>query len=135
MDGEIRHQVEHILTSRMKYSQLQYRVHWEGADEDLEWYNAGKLKRWPHKLKAFHDANPTAAGPPHNLDQWLLHVMNNEGPPPDAFGDNASAKIPKEHKRPKTKGEILREIREEQAAMRALPVQKGAVMSRAEAVT
>ncbi|KAG6054577.1 hypothetical protein E4U32_006835, partial [Claviceps aff. humidiphila group G2b] len=70
VDGEIRHQVERVVTSRIRHGQLQYRVDWEGADEDLEWYNAAKLKRWTPKLKIFHDAIRT---------QWAPHVILTNG--------------------------------------------------------
>ncbi|KAG5994631.1 hypothetical protein E4U52_000955 [Claviceps spartinae] len=55
-------QVIFIRYNEFEYYQLQYHVHWEGADEYLEWYKAEKLKRWSRKLKIFHEANPTAAG-------------------------------------------------------------------------
>ncbi|KAG5993157.1 hypothetical protein E4U52_002173, partial [Claviceps spartinae] len=98
---------------------LQYRVDWEGADEDLEWYNAAKLKRWTPKLKIFHDANPNAVGPSCNFDKWLRHCETEEGPPPDAFGDNSPIKGMK--KRPKwpTKGDILRDLKEKAAISKA----------------
>ncbi|ODH13340.1 hypothetical protein ACO22_07348, partial [Paracoccidioides brasiliensis] len=71
IDGENEWEVEHILASRINRGKLQYQVHWKGFDEDSSWYPAHDFKGSPHAIRDFHEANPTKAGPPRRLDEWL----------------------------------------------------------------
>uniref|UniRef100_A0A093X6N5 tRNA pseudouridine synthase B n=1 Tax=Talaromyces marneffei PM1 TaxID=1077442 RepID=A0A093X6N5_TALMA len=64
-------EVEKILASRIMWRKLRYRVGWLGRDPDPKWYPAGYLKNAPLALKAFHDANPKAPGPPERLREWI----------------------------------------------------------------
>lgn len=112
VDGEIRHQVGQVLMSRIRSGKLQYRVDWDGADEDFNWYNAGKLKRWPHKLRQFHEANPTAPGPPYNLKRWIEMLDNDEGLPADKLSDDSPATPPSRKGTKRTKAQVLQDIRD-----------------------
>ncbi|KGQ00850.1 hypothetical protein PAAG_12477 [Paracoccidioides lutzii Pb01] len=71
IDGENEWEIDRILASRISRSKLQYRVRWKGFDEDSSWYPARDFKGSPHAIRDFHEANPTKAGPPRRLDEWL----------------------------------------------------------------
>ena len=63
-------EVQKILASKLVRNKLYYRVQWLGYDEDLEWYPASNFKYSPAKLREYHIANPTQAGPPKKLVDW-----------------------------------------------------------------
>ncbi|KAG5958066.1 hypothetical protein E4U56_005847 [Claviceps arundinis] len=63
--------------------------------------------------------NPNAVGPSCNFDKWLRHCETEEGPPPDAFGDNSPIKGMKERPKRPTKGDILRDLKERAAKSKA----------------
>ena len=64
-------EIDQVLASRIMWRKLRYRVSWLGRDPDPKWYPAGYLKNAQLALKAFHDANPEAPGPPRRLHEWL----------------------------------------------------------------
>lgn len=69
--GDEEFEVQEILAVRKKRNKLEYRVSWIGYDADLEWYPPSDLKYSPHKIREFHQANPTLPGPPARLLDWL----------------------------------------------------------------
>lgn len=69
--SEEEYEVQEVLASRAIRNQLEYRIKWVGYDEDPEWYPASNVKNAPHKLRDYHLANPTQAGPPRRLPAWL----------------------------------------------------------------
>jgi transposase InsO family protein len=69
--SEEEYEVQEVLASRTIKNQLEYRIKWVGYDEDPEWYAASNVKNAPHKLRDYHLANPTRAGPPRRLLEWL----------------------------------------------------------------
>ena len=71
IEGENEWEIEEVLASRINRGKLQYRVKWLGFDDDFNWYPARNLKGSPHLLRKFHTANPTKAGPPKRLGDWL----------------------------------------------------------------
>jgi hypothetical protein len=72
INGEAEWVVERILASRLfRKKTLQYRAEWTGHDPDPKWYPASDFRGAPHVIRDFHIENPTAAGPPRRLDQWL----------------------------------------------------------------
>ncbi|EEA26621.1 retrovirus polyprotein, putative [Talaromyces marneffei ATCC 18224] len=71
VNGYSEWEVEKILASRIMWRKLRYRVGWLGRDPDPKWYPAGYLKNAPLALKAFHNANPKAPGPPERLREWI----------------------------------------------------------------
>ncbi|EED15979.1 conserved hypothetical protein [Talaromyces stipitatus ATCC 10500] len=64
INGQLKWEIERIIASRISRKKLQYQIDWVGRDPDPKWYLAGYLKNAPLALKAFHDGNPKAAGPP-----------------------------------------------------------------------
>lgn len=54
-----------IIDSRYHYNRLQYKVKWEGFDEDITWYNADgeEFANAQEAIQDFHAAYPQAAGP------------------------------------------------------------------------
>jgi hypothetical protein len=71
VDGVDEWEVDEIVASRLHYGKLQYRICWKGHDLDNQWYYAEDVRYCPHKVQAFHKANPEAAGPPKRLADWL----------------------------------------------------------------
>lgn len=71
IDGENEWEVERILASRMSRGKLQYRAKWIGFDDDPAWYPARNFKGSPHKIRDFHQENPSRSGPPKRLAEWL----------------------------------------------------------------
>jgi len=78
IDGEDEWEIEEVLAVRKRRGKLQYRVKWLGWDDDPEWYPASNLKNAPHKIRDYHTANPTQAGPPTELQEWLRHWEQEE---------------------------------------------------------
>jgi hypothetical protein len=78
VEGENEWEVEKVLAVRQRRGKLQYRIQWLGFDEDPHWYPASNIKNAPHKLRAFHTANPDRPGPPKRLDSWITAWENNQ---------------------------------------------------------
>jgi Chromo (CHRromatin Organisation MOdifier) domain len=76
VDNELEWEVDDILAVRIRYGKLQYRVKWLGCDDDPNWYPASDVKYAPHKVRDFHEANPTKPGPPKRLKDWLRQWEN-----------------------------------------------------------
>jgi hypothetical protein len=64
-------EIEEVLGSRIINRKLYYRIHWKGADEDLEWYPCSDAMTAPHLLRSFHLRHPDAKGPPRALPKWI----------------------------------------------------------------
>lgn len=64
-------EITSILGSRVQNNKLEYRIQWQGADEDLEWYPCSDAMTGPHKIKEFHTSHPQAKGPPRALPKWI----------------------------------------------------------------
>jgi hypothetical protein len=71
VNGQDEWDVEEVLASRGYYGKLQYRVKWASSEPDPTWYPASDFIGCPHKLKEFHDQNPSLPGPPRYLTDWL----------------------------------------------------------------
>ena len=69
--GDDEWEIEDILACRKQRNSLSYRVSWLNQDVDLIWYDATDVKYAPAKLQQFHLNNPTQAGPPARLPNWL----------------------------------------------------------------
>lgn len=71
LPDEVEYVVNKILASKVTYNKLRYRAEWVGHPDDPEWYIASNFKNSADKLKAFHEENPQAPGPPKRLQNWL----------------------------------------------------------------
>jgi transposase InsO family protein/predicted aspartyl protease len=69
--GKEEWEIEEIQASKLARGKLQYLVSWIGHDPDPTWYPASNFLGAPHKLKEFHDQNPTRPGPPARLQEWI----------------------------------------------------------------
>jgi hypothetical protein len=96
VDGEPEYEVARILDSRTHYEELQYQADWMGHDPDDTWYPARSFKNSAAALRRFHEDHPKAAGPPLNLQKWLLAAPESRFEEDDAM-DNVAMKVP--HKR------------------------------------
>ena len=74
--GDDEWEVQTILACRKLRGSLSYKVSWLNQDVDLTWYTASDVKYAPAKLRDFHLANPTQAGPPARLLDWLKAWSN-----------------------------------------------------------
>jgi len=72
-NGELEWEVERIISSRISRGTLEYQVEWNGWDPDETWYPASNFKNAPLRVRDYHEKNPSEAGPPLRLDQWILH--------------------------------------------------------------
>lgn len=64
-------EIDHIVACELRRGNLKYRIQWTGFDPDFTWYWASDVMYSPHKLRQFHDDNPSSPGPPRNLALWL----------------------------------------------------------------
>jgi hypothetical protein len=69
--------MDKILSSRLYYKKLQYKIAWEGHDPDPEWYPAENFKHSPDKLQEYHQANPEAPGSPVQLEHWITAALGD----------------------------------------------------------
>ena len=58
INGEPEYKINKILTSRIYYGRLQYKVNWVGYDLDDTQYNADGFISAPYKIKAFYNKKP-----------------------------------------------------------------------------
>ena len=69
--GEEEWELESVQGSRVRGKKLKYRLSWVGSsDVDLTWYDCSSAMYAPERIRAFHVANPLAAGPPARLVEW-----------------------------------------------------------------
>jgi hypothetical protein len=61
------YEVEEILSTRLVYGLLYYKIKWQGLDEDPVEYSPKDLRHTPFALRAFHKRYPRRPGPPKNL--------------------------------------------------------------------
>ena len=73
------YEVEQVLASRRRRKQLQYQAKWAGYTADQEWYDADNFEHAPFKLRDFHEANPSAPGPPAKLKEWIKTAEQEMG--------------------------------------------------------
>jgi hypothetical protein len=71
INSEPEWEVERMEASRIYRGKLQYQVKWLGWDPDEEYYDASNFKHAATRIKAFHERQPTAPGPPMRLQQWI----------------------------------------------------------------
>jgi transposase InsO family protein len=71
VEGEQEWEVQEVLASRLFRRQLQYQVKWLGHDTDPTWYPAENFQNAPHRLRKFHQDNPSQPGPPRLLEEWI----------------------------------------------------------------
>jgi len=90
VDGNEEWEVDKILSSRVsgRNKQLQYKVQWKGWDPDNQWYPATNFKNAPLLLDDYHQQNPTKAGPPVRLEEW----MKENGDKSQYVNDNVATK-------------------------------------------
>jgi transposase InsO family protein len=69
--GDTEWEIQEVLASKLSRKRLFYRVKWMNLDDDLEWYPASDFKYAPHKIRDYHLSNPTQAGPPKRLHDWI----------------------------------------------------------------
>lgn len=69
--GEREWELEEILAVKLVRKTLKYQASWVGYDPDPAWYPASNFMGSPHKLRDFHERNPTEPGPPRMLQQWI----------------------------------------------------------------
>lgn len=84
-------EVDEILSSRISRHKLQYKVAWKGWDPDDNWYPASDFKNAPVKLKEYHERNPTQAGPPMRLQEWLDAATGDRFDPPHPDDDKSQS--------------------------------------------
>lgn len=77
ISGDQEWEVQEIIATRLHYGKLQYRAHWVGYDEDLEWYPAVNFRNSPHLIRRFHLSNPDQPGPPRSLREWMTAHEND----------------------------------------------------------
>jgi hypothetical protein len=80
VDNEPEWAVSRIISSRIHRGKLQYQAQWIGLDPDPTFYDAESFKRAPVRVQEFHDENPTAAGPPRRLQEWLMAAADDRDP-------------------------------------------------------
>jgi hypothetical protein len=78
VNGELEWEVEKILSSRVRYGKLCYKVEWKGWDMDDQWYPASNFKNAALKLKDFHEKYPDEAGPPVRLESWIRSAIEDK---------------------------------------------------------
>ncbi|CAN8100251.1 unnamed protein product [Discula destructiva] len=77
--GWIEAELEKVTESRVHKGVLEYKVLWKDGFVDDGWAPAGGLRQAPLKLDAFHQANPTADGPPMRIDIWRAAYFRGDG--------------------------------------------------------
>ena len=65
------YEVEEILSARLVYGLLRYKVKWQGLDDDPTEYSPKDLRYTPLALRTFHKKYPRRPGPPKNLQYWI----------------------------------------------------------------
>jgi hypothetical protein len=61
------YEVEEILSTRLVYKLLRYKVKWQGLNDDPAEYSPEDLRYTPFALQTFHENYPRRLGPPKNL--------------------------------------------------------------------
>lgn len=77
INGEQEWTVQKVISSRLYFKKLQYKVDWLGHDPDPTWYYASNFRNAPARLKEFHDRHPDAPGPPARLTEWLAAAADD----------------------------------------------------------
>jgi hypothetical protein len=62
-----KYEVKEILSMRLVYGLLCYKIKWQGLDEDPAEYSPKDLCHAPFALRAFYKRYPQRLGPPKNL--------------------------------------------------------------------
>jgi hypothetical protein len=62
-----KYEVKEILSTRLVYGLLRYKIKWQGLDEDPTEYSPEDLRYTPFALRAFHERYPRRPGPSKNL--------------------------------------------------------------------
>jgi hypothetical protein len=78
VNGELEWEVEKILSSKVLYSKLYYKVEWKGWDIDNEWYLISNFKNSGLELYKFHEQNPGEAGSPVRLNKWIRYTEEDK---------------------------------------------------------
>jgi hypothetical protein len=65
--GDDEYKVKEILSTRLIYRLLCYKVKWQGLDNDPAEYSPKDLRYTPFALQAFYEQYPRRPGPPKNL--------------------------------------------------------------------
>ena len=78
VNGELEWEVERIISSRVLYGRLHYKVEWRGWDPDDQWYPASNFKNAAFELRRYHEENPDEAGPPVRLETWIRCAQDDK---------------------------------------------------------
>lgn len=89
VDGEDQWEVDKIVASRLWRGRLQYQADWKGYDPDPEWHDAANFKESPFAVRDFHAENPSKAGPPLRLQEWITAAEEERFLPPHADDNKA----------------------------------------------
>jgi hypothetical protein len=65
--GDDEYEVKEILSTRLVYGLLRYKVKWQGLDDDPAEYSPEDLRHAPLALRTFHKRYLRQLGPPKNL--------------------------------------------------------------------
>jgi hypothetical protein len=65
--GDDEYEVEEIISARLVYRLLRYKVKWQGLDDDPVEYSLEDLRHAPFALRTFYEKYPRRLGPPKNL--------------------------------------------------------------------
>jgi hypothetical protein len=71
------YEVEEILSARLVYRLLCYKVKWQGLDDDPVEYSPKDLRHAPLALRIFYKRYPRRPGPPKNLQYWIRCTEDN----------------------------------------------------------
>jgi hypothetical protein len=99
--GKEEWEVDKIIASKLVRGRLHYLVSWVGHDPDPTWYPASNFLGAPHKLRDFHDENPTRPGPPLRLPEWIQAWESGL----DEYDHLADDRITKERSRSRNRSE------------------------------
>ena len=74
------YKVEEILSTRLVYRLLCYKIKQQGLDEDSAEYSLEDLRHAPFALRAFYKQYPRRPGPPKNLQYQIRYIEDNVQP-------------------------------------------------------
>ena len=69
--GDDEYEVEEIISARLVYGLLRYKVKWQGLDDDPVEYSLKDLRHAPFALRTFYEKYPRRLGPLKNLQYWI----------------------------------------------------------------
>ena len=85
--GDDEYEVEEIISARLVYRLLRYKVKWQGLDDDPVEYSLEDLRHAPFALRTFYEKYPRRLGPPKNL-QYQIRCVEDDVQPESRPDDN-----------------------------------------------